>query len=237
MELGLRAHGVDVFVNAHVDADLYCFWSHRWPDVIQRAKALGVSYLVGERGYIDRHRYCSLGFDGLNGLARFAEPGAGARHEYNMKPQHDGDYWLIMGQINGDESLRGMDINEWAADVYAQLQDVTDLPIYYRPHPQRAQRNPDIPLLQGDLETALAGAHAVVTFNSNSGVDAVLAGCRVVTYDRGSMAWDVSTHSVRDVPQHFDRQAWADALTWKQWTLDEIESGEAWEHVKNALLD
>jgi hypothetical protein len=80
------------------------------------------------------------------------------------------------------------------------------------------------------LVEALDAAKFVCTFNSNSGVDAVLNGCPAYSADPGSMAWDVTSHRLDDIVTP-DREAWAHALAWKQYTREELESGEAWEHA------
>lgn len=80
------------------------------------------------------------------------------------------------------------------------------------------------------LAVALEDAQNVVVFNSNSGVDSVLSGCPTVAMDAGSMAWDVTGHTLDDIVMP-DRMAWAHALAWKQFTQDELKSGEAWEYA------
>ncbi len=56
---------------------------------------------------------------------------------------------------------------------------------------------------------ALAGARAVITFNSNTGVEAVLAGKPTVAIDEGSMAWPVTAHEIIDYPKEPNRLTWA----------------------------
>jgi hypothetical protein len=80
------------------------------------------------------------------------------------------------------------------------------------------------------LAQALDEAKFCVTFNSNSGVDAVLSGCPAYAADPGSMAYDVTSRRL-DAIVTPDREAWARWLSWCQWTRDELESGEAWEHA------
>jgi len=76
----------------------------------------------------------------------------------------------------------------------------------------------------GPLAKALAGAAVVITWNSNTAVDAILAGKNTTAADKGSMAWEVS-----------DREAWAHALAWRQFSQDELTSGFAWEHLRKAI--
>jgi hypothetical protein len=70
----------------------------------------------------------------------------------------------------------------------------------------------------------MAGAGLVVTFNSNTGVDAALFGRPVIAMDEGSMAWPVAGHQVTEIVMP-DRSAWAARLAWCQWTMDEMRSG------------
>jgi hypothetical protein len=79
----------------------------------------------------------------------------------------------------------------------------------------------------------LQGAHAVVTFNSNTGVDAVIAGVPIFTIDRGSMAWEVSDHDLSEIekPNLYDREQWAHNLAYTQWTMAEMAGGWAWSHL------
>ena len=70
----------------------------------------------------------------------------------------------------------------------------------------------------------------VVTFNSNTGVEGVLAGVPTVTMDEGAMAYPVTGHKLVDIVTP-DRMAWAYALAWKQWRMEEMFSGVCWDVV------
>jgi hypothetical protein len=107
--------------------------------------------------------------------------------------------------------------------------------VRFRPHPGAQRRGgaaevPGAATIGGTLAEALAGAALVVTFNSNSGVDAALAGRPVVAMDAGSMAWAVAGHEVAEVVQP-DRTAWAARLAWCQFNKAEMESGFCQEAV------
>lgn len=80
------------------------------------------------------------------------------------------------------------------------------------------------------LSEALDTAKFSVTFNSNSGVDSVLAGCPAYAEDIGSMAFDMTSRELGAIVTP-DREAWTRWLSWCQWSREELESGEAWEHV------
>jgi hypothetical protein len=88
----------------------------------------------------------------------------------------------------------------------------------------------------GNLAEALAGAAFAVTWNSNSGVDAAMAGVPVVAMDEGSMAWPVAAHDLGAVPRLPERRPWAAQLAWCQWRPEEIADGTAWEALSGAVV-
>ena len=81
-----------------------------------------------------------------------------------------------------------------------------------------------------DLQSALDGASHVVTWNSNTAVEAVIAGVPAVSMDIGSMAWDVTGHEPGEVATP-DRLELAARLAWKQFTMAEMASGYCWDVV------
>lgn len=244
MRQGLEKHGVAVRIVAAATAPVVCCWG--WRVGAQHAAA-GRRVLVMERGYVgDRFRWTSLAWDGLNGRGRVPpvdDGGARWRRHFGaaLRPwRMSGDYALVMGQVPGDMSLAGVEIDAWYAQACAAARRF-GLPVTFRPHPVARERGyqtrtpPGAALLNGALEDALARARYVVTFNSNSGVDAVLAGVPTIACDEGSMAWPVTGHGLDADPPTPDRAAWCTAIAWRQWTLDEIAAGAAWDYLKQGL--
>ncbi len=248
---GLIAHGIEPEIRTVGDwrvCDLAVIWAHRADVMFKAQRDAGRHYLVMERGYIGdieaRRAWTSLGLDGLNGRAVFPKPDDGHRWEKNfvgaMKPwRDDGDYALLMGQVPGDASIAHVDINKWYAEAAASLAADWHRPVMFRPHPVAVQRNQVDDVygtirLTTSLESALEGAAVVATFNSNSGVDAVLAGVPTIAMDRGSMAWDVAAHDWDHCAKP-DRTKWAAQLAFSQWTRDEIASGVAWQHLTGVV--
>lgn len=229
----MRRHGWKATLSASYDpCDLFVQWGVRRKDYITRAKASGTQVCIIERGYIgDRFEWSSVSFGGgLNGRAAFRGPFDDAsrweKHfAHLMRPWRDthADVALIMGQVPGDTAVANVDLPRFydrAQRAFAGL----GLRPYLRPHPN-ATRTASVPLAED-----LAQARCVVTWNSNSGVDAVLAGVPTVAMDEGSMAWPVTGHALA-MPQACDRDAWAHALAWKQFTKQEMASGFAAEAV------
>lgn len=250
MVAGFSRHGVDVEERPSGDwrvSDIAVVWGHRDDDLHRMQRAAGKDYLVMERGYLGdiqmRRKWTSLGFNGLNGNATFPKcQDAGERWDNNfghmVKPWRSGEYAVVMGQVFGDASLVGVDIRAWVENAVTAAKCAFGFPVVYRPHPVSLERGDhwipdDCEVSYLPLSEDLDRAAVVVTFNSNSAVDAVLSGVPAVSFDRGSMAWPVTAHEYQRIQP--DRAAWCDRLAWRQWELNEIETGEAWEALKSCL--
>lgn len=242
---GLARHGVEVITRPITgagmkveDADFVICWGWR----IGRNWAHRKPTMVMERGYFgDRMSWTSIGWNGLNGRARFpkwrVDSGPGdrfsrlkAEHLYRWIPS-PGNAAVIMGQVRGDAALATCpDYPEWLDEAARELSKVG--PVLFRPHPAdtgiptpyNAER------LDGSLHDALAVASHVVTWNSNTAVDAMLAGVEANVMDPGSMAWPVAGRRVftRRIRPEPDRLSWFADLTVAQWTPAEIAAGNFW---------
>jgi len=242
---GLKRHGYKaewLSDESYKPCDLAVIWGLRFPHIIEGQKDSGQDYLVMERGYFgDRNEYCSLGFNGLNGRAEFhadkSPPDRWQKHRIDIEPWHiGGDHYLLMGQVNGDQSLYSTDIRKWYKDVIAKLKNITSRPILFRPHPLARQHDKglDVDGVKAGctIGEAFEGTYCAITYNSNSGVDAVLNGIPLITMDQGSMAWDLALHEITTERITPLRDQWLYDLAYKQWTMDEMASGEAWDHLK-----
>jgi len=247
LKAGLKRHGIDAqIVNTHNAArsETVACWGWRTCAV---HRASGRQVLVMERGYIgDRFAWTSLGWNGLNGRATFGRREDGgerfrAHHAGLMKPwRAGGSYVLIAGQVPGDAALAGRCLRGWY-EQQAQRAAAYGLPVKFRAHPLAYRRGgvSDVPgaeSIGGELADNLQRAALVITYNSNTAVESILAGVPTVAVDAGSMAWDVA---LPDLPKSLavpepDRLTWAHRLAWNQFTLAEIESGFAWEVAGSA---
>lgn len=239
---GLERHGIQSkIVNAHYHADdeVVACWGWRMGKVLADA---GKRVLVMERGYIgDRFSWTSLGWDGLNGRAKMPElddPSRFHQHfSYLMEDRKTGeDYVLLIGQVPRDAALAGRDLSQWYLDTVGECNRVYGLPTVFRPHPRAPYGSypGGLPMATEDLAIQLRRAAAVITYNSNTGVESVLAGIPTVTMDCGSMAWEVSSHELGKAYVG-DREKWANRMAWKQWSMQEIEDGTALAHVLEVM--
>lgn len=245
---GLARHGIAAELarpHEYSPTDLAVVWGHRQHGIMRGQKAAGARYLVMERGYFgDRFAFYSLGYDGLNGRADFCNAGAPGdrwqRYGWDLPAwKESGQIVLVMGQVLGDAALAHVNYREWQEKAVIAAKKY-ELPVYFRRHPHPRARADGtqlrVPLSKSTLEEDLARAAVVVTLNSNSGVDAVLAGVPAITYDVGAMAWKVTAHKIGEIARPCRRQ-WVHELAYAQWLLHEIESGEAWAHIGRGMRD
>lgn len=212
--------------------------------VFQRQRAKNLDVIVLETGYVNRgdgeHHHYAAGFNGLNGRADFRNqnmPDDRVRKlGVELKPWREGGSVVVCGQVPWDASVEGTDHYQWCQATVEKLRDYTDRKIKFRPHPLAATAMKPLWGCETSLVPLaedLKSAHCVVTFNSNSAVEALIAGVPAFAADRGSMAWDVANKSLLqvDVPNKPDRTQWLNDLTYAQWTPEEMRSGEAWAHL------
>lgn len=211
-------------------------------DIIDLHQKCGRPVVVIDSGYVKRDQYFSVGLNGLNGRAdfkndksptdRLTELGA------DLAPwRADGGHVLVCGQIPWDASVQDTDHIEWCRQTVSRIRERTARKVIFRPHPKCAAQveygvNADA-ISCAPLAMDLEGAHCVVTFSSNTGVDAALAGIPVFADDFGSMAWPIANKSFAwiDAPIRPAREQWARNLAYTQWTLEEMKEGKPWRHL------
>lgn len=246
MVAGLKRHGVDVQKINHGTAtksDIVVCWGWRRGQTLVRP---GRRVLVMERGYVgNRFKWTSMAWDGLNGRGTVPAVNDGGdrwnKHfaSYMWPWRLDGEIVTIMGQVPGDQSIAGVDMDAWYRKAAAACSRFGE--VVFRHHPictERGLREPKLDgvrIVDGSLLDALSKSKCVVTYNSNSGVDAVLAGIPTIVCDHGSMAWEVATQGLESELRRPDRSDWCSRIAWRQWQREEIEAGEPWEYLKEYL--
>jgi hypothetical protein len=247
---GINRYGdsAQVFIHENdmvgFNPDVVCCWGLRRMSRLRQHHGFK-RVLILERGYLgDRFTWSSLGWNGLNGYAEHPPClDAGERFTKHFghllkpwKTNNDG-YVLLMGQVPSDAALLHVNFVDMMTAVAVQLRELGH-DVRFRPHPSASGiQIQGASWLGGNLDEALAGAKAVVTVNSNSSVDAVLAGIPCVTLDRGTMSWDVTSHDLTNLVVTPDRTQWANQLAWCQWSPEELSSGAAWEVLRASMPD
>ena len=164
------------------DADLVVQTGFARSEALLDAIEREVPYIIMEASpfrTLDINEYSSWGYNGLAGGAWRPEPPSEERWKPELKPMHDGDT-LIIGQKPTDHSLRGSDHVKWLLERFEEYPEAR-----FRPHPLMVNPN-ELNSIESDLDSA----GLVVTFNSTTGIDALIRGCRVRADHEGSYIID-----------------------------------------------
>lgn len=172
----------------------------------------------------------------------------------------EGDKILITGQVPWDSNVQGLytgenrrnrrDVSgayiEWLKEIFQEISEMGyKEDIVFRPHPYLLEIDKDftgkyasaIPKeywsSSDSIKEDLKNAKALVTFNSNSAVDAIIEGVPAIVGDKGSMAWNVANHSIQDLSdlKMPDRVSWLNDIAYSQWNINEIKKGYWWNHL------
>lgn len=164
---------------------------------------------------------------------------------------------LIMGQVHIDSAVislyeKGYDhFYLWVEDIIKEIRQYSDRTIYIRPHPgdfligwlnenieriNQTYKN----IFVGDckkysLFDDLKNAYCVVTYNSNSAVEALCEGIPIFALDSGSTAYDVAHTNLAQIENlnyDIDISNWCNKVAYTIWADQEVENGETWAHLK-----
>lgn len=216
--------------------------------IIREQKRAGRDVVVLDSGYLrrgmDKDSYYMVGINGLNGRADFRNLGCPDDRfkalGIEVKPmREDGNHILLCGQVPWDASVDHIDIGKWLEDAVTSIQNVTNRPIVFRPHPKYSQAIVGRTVHSRDkLSDDFKDCWAVVTFSSNTAVEAAIEGIPVFAFDEGSMALPVAntTWEALESPELPDRTQWLNNLAYAQWTPEEMRQGLPWKHLYAADL-
>lgn len=206
------------------------------------------SLIVVESAYVRRGEYWNVGFNGINNNADFRNQGVPDDRWRALqvagrpwRPYTQDGPIVVCGQVPWDTNVQDTDHKGWCAKTFKYLFEAhPNRRVIFRPHPRLVkawrQHYPGIDerfIDKRPLELTLREAHCFVTWNSNSGVDAAIAGVPVIALDKGSGAWDVANHDLLAVanPATPPRLEWMARLGYAQWNLAEMKAGLPWKHL------
>lgn len=213
-----------------------------------------ISYHHSVNNYDITKEYFSFGFDGTKNFGSY----------YNKNSPHDrfnklgveikpwvesGDELLIIG-INGDGFCAGFfDYKNWKIDTLSYLtQNFDNTKIVYRLHRKETQFDKIINTYHvkqsrgcyHSLEYDLNNKFVTITSTSNCSVSSIINGIPAICTHPVNVLYQYVSNSVEDFksPKKPDNreQILAD-LAYAQWNLAEIESGEAWNHLRKYISD
>ena len=219
------------------DALLITWNLHR--DMLQSEtvrKAGGVVVVI-ENPYIpydvDGREYLAMAVEGHNGsgyIPRGSEDRL-TRLGVKLKPWREGEHVLVIGQRGiGSPTMRSPP--QWGELITERLKHVTNRKVVHRPHPGRANVK-ELPPLEEQMEKA----HCVVMWASNVATLALTEGIPVF-YNAPHCVLEKACNPGHNITLHGYQPRWPafEDLSWAQWNLDEISSGEAFTRLIECKL-
>jgi len=236
----------DVAVVFGVAKWAYKYSKHR-AKIINEQQEKGFKTVVLETGYVKRgageYNYYAAGFNGLNRAADFKNQGMPSdrweKLDMSLLPwlwesYRTGTDIILCGQVPHDANVQNIRFQDFLEVSLREIRKYSDRKIIFRPHPMmRLPPIEDTEYSTGPLAFDLNRAHALVVYNSNISVDAVIAGVPVFAGNDNTMAWDMCNKDIRflENPEYPDRHQWAWDLAYSQWTPDEMREGLTWRHL------
>lgn len=208
--------------------DLLILWNRMrtFEPVIARYREAGAPVIIAENGYLPRGKtkQFALSLNSHNG-AGICPIGSQPRFEIPMRDwRPDGDRIVLLLQRGIGQQGVAMP-SSWPKTIAGKLKRMTGRPIVVRRHPC-GRDNP--------LEPSLKGAWAAITWASGAGCKAIVAGVPVFhempRWIGADAALELDKAKIEN-PYLGERGEFMRRISWAQWSIDEIQSGEAFEAV------
>lgn len=208
--------------------DLLIIKSARRPHLVDQYTQNSIPVFIYDWGYFhrvnapDQHRdgHWQISYQELNNMPDWVLP----PDRFNStsavigRKNHDKDgYVLVCGQMPNDAAVAGTDHKLWLIEQCEHYIE-QGYDVRYREHPRGGVKL-SYPTAHKDLMTAMRGARFIVTYNSNVGHDALLAGIPVVC-DPSAPYAELSGENLPSKPKrlkYFSRAAYG------QWTYKETD--------------
>lgn len=199
-------------------------------DTLRSAQAQGRQWVYADRGYLratygnDHTGYFRLTRNAYQHDGVSVQPD---KHRWEklllpIAPWRRGRHVLICppGEVFA-QGIARQSAAEWLDSTLAVLKSHTDRPVRVRRKPVGGNACP--------LAMDLQDCHALVTYMSNTSVEAVLAGVPVFATGRcaASTMGKSNLAEIESPAYPSNREQWAATLANNQWTLEEIKKGAA----------
>jgi hypothetical protein len=196
--------------------------------LLRRAQADGRTWYYGDHAYFGRGRFfrCTRNAMQHAGVAGDPDPRRFLSFGIPVKPWRNSGSHIVLCP-NSESFLARYGVPNWVDETIAALKAATDRKIVLRWKNDAARR---------PLAADLVDAWAVVTFTSNSAVEAVLAGVPAFcTAPCAAAAMSGANLQAIEAPvMPNGRLEWAARLANNQWTLEEMAAGQLWRAIGEA---
>lgn len=207
---------------------------------------------IGINGFLNNNAKFCVGNHGNDRLQKLGIEWKGWQNDPN-------GHILLMLQLPGDASLRGINMWQWGMWAYQNIRKYTKNKIIIRTHPGHHPKEMDavykfitdvslnddkkVEVVVGGKERPLSsdlkGAYCTVSYSSGSSIDSVLAGIPTIAMDPGNFTYGISSNYIEHIDNDNIRKAditdvnqWLNNLSYSQWSVVEMASGRVWQHLR-----
>lgn len=260
---GVRAHGDQADTRTlgqemTTDCDVACMVGVKSNILFHAHARAGVQTLYFDKGYARHSRtdairgweYWRVAVNGHQPTGKFRADYPSDRLDYigwEFKPwRTSGSQIVIAGSSQKYHDFYGLkNPTDWASKLIKEIEGVNDRVLIYRPKPSWKEAVPinGARFSKGDegIDDVLRGAHALVTHGSNSCFEAMLAGVPSIVLG-DAVAKPISSTSIDDIENpklasNSEREALLRWLAYNQWTMSEMNSGEAWQTIRKQIFE
>ncbi len=232
---GLARHGFTLehrHLRVPSERDLLVIWNrtHAVERAAQTYERAGARVLVAENGYLDRldgHKFYALSWGQHNGAGRWFV-GEEPRFRIDDEPMRECGPGAALVLAQRGIGAKGVAMpGNWARGVSERLRQLSPRPILVRRHPGHHG------IRQNPLESDLARAAVVVTWGSGAAIKAIRAGYPCFHEFDGWIGNCASTRLADSLDRCNtpDRGELWRRVSWGQWAMKDIESGEAFDRL------
>ena len=213
--------------------------------VINYQKKKKKKIVILELGFINRELYYSVGFDdsvgnGYYGNIDVNDNSRSLKLNYkleNYKDNKEGNI-LICGQIPTDSQVNGINYYDFIHKLILDIQKISTKRIILRNHPKLKRKNQlwklkynNFEISQNkDLKDDFDRAVCIISYNSNSLLDALLYGLPIICLNNKSIVYNLANHTIDSInelkyPSKEEIQQKLNYISYCQWNKQEIENG------------
>ena len=242
-----------------IKSDVAVIWSVLWTNhhrknIWDYCQSNNIPVIVMEVGGLLRNKSWKIGINGINASANFnhknSPPGRFEKFGLSVNPwvRNENGSIIICGQNQLSGAWNEGSMSAWVLKTISMLRGFTERHIYIRSHPRAPITIPTLknvsmmkPQFIGnydvfDFNNALEKSWAVISYNSNPAIEAVLSGIPVFT-DKSSLCWEIGNpdYTTIENPLTPNRDQWINDIAYTEWFEDEIKNGLPWEHLKSCF--
>ena len=210
------------------DGDCLIQWGFKPTTSLLSCVRQNKPFVILDLGYFDPDRYEQFsvsinGFHGFSMVPRTIDKMSDRPYPPLLPPREtEGEQIVILGQVDGDQSLRGLDFPPWMNRQAIRAHETFRKPVVKRMHPKML--NPWEPKPE-PLEDTFELTDRYISYTSTAAVQTCIAGIPTEAHHMSSPAYPVACNAVGDM--RLPRDVWAHRLSQRSFYFTSVDELDA----------